>query len=140
MSQGPSTPAASSAASSAPSTTPAPTPRPGGGSPTDPSGDPLAYLEQVKAQVQAYIADGTISDPSAGQDIQTSIGDLENSVMAAQQNGFTGKKLRDVKSKCDRVRQRIGDAADNGRLDQSAADQLDGEIQQLYDALSRRGG
>jgi serine/threonine-protein kinase len=115
------------------------TPAPPAGTPTDPGGDPIAYLEAMRSQISGYIA-GNNLNPAAGQDIQNAVSDLEHSVQAAQQNGFNSKKLRDVKSKSDKLKQRIADAADQQEIDPGAADTLTGETDQLYAAVSVKQG
>jgi serine/threonine protein kinase len=145
------TPPAASSSSPAAITTPAtPTPTPSDSpspsadaTPDNPAGDPIGYLESMRAQIDGFIAQGQDTiDPNTGRDLQNSLADLENAVTSAQNNGSGNgnSQWHTVKHKIDDLTQKISGDADNGTISQDAADQLTGELQSLSDALPNNGG
>ncbi|MBS2966164.1 serine/threonine protein kinase [Actinocrinis puniceicyclus] len=102
----------------------------------DPAADPVGYVERVRGQIDAMIAQGQDTiDPNTGRDLQNSLSDLENAITAAQRNGGS-RQLREVRQKISAIQQKIADDLDNGQISQDAADQLTGELQDLSDAVS----
>ncbi|NUR26464.1 MAG: serine/threonine protein kinase, partial [Catenulispora sp.] len=123
---------------SAPSTPAAAgTPAAGGGSPTaDPGDDPLGYLEAMRGQIDGFLAQGhgTI-DTNTARDLQNSLTDLEKTAQQAQQAGFKGRKLHDLRDKADDVVSKISDAQDDGKIDDAAARALTHELQAFTDSV-----
>lgn len=106
----------------------------------DPATDPIGFLEAMRSQIDGFIAQGADTlDPNAGRDLQNSIGDLENAITAARDNG-DNKQQRQIRQKINDLMQRISDDQDNGLISQDAADQLTGELQDLADALPNNAG
>jgi hypothetical protein len=90
----------------------------------------------MKGQITGFIAQGQDTmDPSWGQDFQNTLTSIEASVQAAQQNGFSNRKIREIQSKIDSASHTVGDAVDGGQVNQNAGDTLSGELQQLRDAI-----
>ncbi len=103
----------------------------------DPAADPIGYLEAMKGQIDGFIAQGQDTiDPNAGRDLQNSLSDLENAITAAQNNGGGNRQRRAVQQKIAAVQQKINDDLDNGQIAQDPADQLNGELQNLSDAVA----
>lgn len=136
---GSSTPAASPSTDS-PSPSPTDSATATAAMPPDPAADPIGYLEAMRSQIDGFIAQGQDTiDPNAGRDLQNSISDLENALVAARNNGGN-RQLRTVQQKINGLEQRINGDLDNGLISQDAAGQLTGELQNLADALKNNGG
>jgi hypothetical protein len=132
--------AQSGAAGAGAATTASPSAASGSPSPSadlgDPAGDPIGYLEAMRAQIDGLIAQGQDTmDANTGRDLQNSLADLQNAITAAEHDGG-GKKQRAVRDKIGDIEQKIADDLDRGKLSQDAADQLTGELRDLSDALS----
>jgi serine/threonine-protein kinase len=128
--------ASTGATATASASTPSPSPSATVPTPGDPAADPVAYLEAMRGQIDGLIAQGPdVIDPNTGQDLQNSLGDLENAITAARADHGT-HRVRPILDKIDSVAQKISDDADNGQIDQNAADLLTGELRGLADALS----
>jgi serine/threonine protein kinase len=137
----PTTSSSTAAGSPTPPTSPSPSPS-SSSSPTlgDPAGDPIGYLEAMRAQIDGFIQQGQDTiDPNTGRDLQNSLADLEQSITDAQSHGG-GSKWRGVRQKISDVTQKISDDTDNGMISQDAANQLTSELQALSDALPGQGG
>jgi hypothetical protein len=86
--------------------------------------DPIGYLEGLRAQIQALVAQGpAMIDPNAAGDLQNLVLDLENSVVAYQQNGGAAH-VQEIRNKIAGFDARLAQLVGQGRLAQSAADQL----------------
>ena len=121
---------------SAPATGPASTLAPT----ADPGKDPVAFLEGVRGQIDAYIAQGAATlDPNAGRDLQNSITDLESAVQLAQQHNMKGHYLHDAQNKADQVVSKVNDDQTQGLITDSVASVLSGELQNFSDALGNNG-
>lgn len=120
-----STPAAGTSASAV-ATSPAASPV--GGLPI---ADPIAFLETLRAKIQALVAQGRATiDPNAAGDLENLVLDLENSVIAYQQNGGAAH-LTEIKNKIVAFDARLAQLVADGRISMSAAVQLAAYLQQL---------
>lgn len=105
-----------------------------------PAGNPGGYLRALSSQIQALAAQGpgTLS-ANAAQSLQNSIGNLENAVSSAQQNGGR-KQWRTVSNLIGSVERQISNDASAGQISSSAANLLSGELQRLAGSLPGNGG
>jgi len=86
--------------------------------------DPIGYLEGLRAQIQALVAQGPATiDPVAAGDLQNLVLDLENSVVSYQQNGGAAH-VQEIRDKVSGFDARLALLVGQGRLSQPAADQL----------------
>lgn len=105
----------------------------------NPAGNPIGYLQALAGQVQALISQGPSTlQPNAGQDLRNSLGDLQNAVASAQQNGGR-KQWRTVTGAIAAVQQRIAGDATAGQISAPAANLLTGELQRLAGSLPVNG-
>ncbi len=131
----PSTSAAASAASPSRSATTTGIP-----SLPNPAGNLIGYVQALSGQVQALIAQGPETlRASAGQDLISSLGDLQHAIAAAQDNG--GKRQwRTVDNTISDIERQISGDASAGRISASAANLLNGELRRLFASLPGNGG
>ena len=86
--------------------------------------DPIGYLEGLRTQIQALVAQGPATiDPVAAGDLQNLVLDLENSVVSYQQNGGAAH-VQEIRQKVAGFDERLSLLVGQGRLSQAAADQL----------------
>jgi serine/threonine protein kinase, bacterial len=96
-----------------------------------PIADPIGFLQGLRAQIQALVAQGRSTiDPAAAGDLQNLVIDLENSVTSYQRNGGTAH-LQEIKNKIAAFDTRLATLVNQGRISQSAANQLAAYLQQL---------
>lgn len=134
VSAGPVPPPAAAASKSAPAT-------PTGGlqAPTisaAAAGDPIRYLEAVRAQIRTFVADGPATlDPTTGGDLQNSIVDIENSVISAKRNGGAAH-IREIRAKIAQFDGRLDQLVGRERISPTAANQLTAEVQRLSNTVT----
>ena len=93
--------------------------------------DPIGFLETLRTQIQALAAQGRATiDPAAAGDLQNLVLDLENSVTSYQRNGGAAH-LQEIKNKIAAFDTRLTTLVGQGRISQSAANQLATYLQQL---------
>jgi serine/threonine-protein kinase len=96
-----------------------------------PIADPIAFLETLRAKIQALVAQGRATiDPNAAGDLENLVLDLENSVIAYQQNGGAAH-LTEIKNKITAFDARLASLVADGRISPGAALQLATYLQQL---------
>jgi hypothetical protein len=96
--------------------------------------DPIGYLEGLRTRIQSLAALGPATlDPVAAGDLQNLVLDLENSVVAYQQNGGAAH-LQEIKDKIAAFDARLALLVSQGRISQGAADELSAYLQQLSPA------
>jgi serine/threonine-protein kinase len=95
------------------------------------AGDPIKYLEAVRAQIRTFVAAGPATlDPTTGGDLQNSIVDIENSVVSAQRNGGAAH-LQEIRNKIAKINGRLSQLVGKERISAVAANQLTAEFQRL---------
>lgn len=101
----------------------------------DPAADPVGYVQGLRNQVQALIAQGPATlQPGAGQTLRNSLAGLQNLVAAARQHPGS-KQWRDVANRITAIQQQVSNAASAGQISASAANTLVSELQSLADGL-----
>jgi eukaryotic-like serine/threonine-protein kinase len=101
----------------------------------DPAADPVGYVQGLRNQVQALIAQGPATlQPGAGQNLLNSLAGLQNLVAAARQHPGS-KQWRDVANRVTAIQQQVSNAASAGQISASAANTLVSELQSLADSL-----
>jgi len=99
-----------------------------------PVADPIAFLETLRAKIEALVARGRATiDPNAAGDLENLVLDLENSVIAYQQNGGAAH-LAEIKNKIVAFDARLALLVADGRISPAAAVQLATYLQQLSPA------
>lgn len=103
---------------------------------TTSTGDPIRYLDSVRAQITGLVAEGPAAlDATSGGDLQNSIVDIENSVISAQRNGGAAH-LQEIRDKVSRLDGRIDGLAAQGRISAAAASGLKAELTQLANSVT----
>ncbi|MGH6657046.1 MAG: protein kinase domain-containing protein [Actinocrinis sp.] len=103
------------------------------------TGNPVAYLRAMSVQIRALMAQGSSTlQQRAGNDLLNAVGNLENTIASAQQNGGR-KQWRGVSNSISGLEQQISDDASAGRISSSAARLLTGELRQLAAGLPTNG-
>jgi tRNA A-37 threonylcarbamoyl transferase component Bud32 len=104
-----------------------------------PGGDLLGYLRALSDQIQTLVAQGpdTLS-ASAGQNLRSSVADLQSAVSSAQQSGGR-KQWRTVSNMISGIQRQISDDASTGQMSSAAANLLSGELQRLAGSLPVNG-
>ncbi len=135
-----STPAAAGQSSNSPAPSPSSSVSMGIGVPPGSASGLLAYVEDMRAQIDGFIAQGQETiDPNTGRDLQNSLADLENALAAA--SAAKGKhQLRDVQGKIRGLQDKVSGDVDEGKLSQGAATQLTAELQNVSDAVAALSG
>jgi serine/threonine protein kinase len=96
-----------------------------------PIADPIGFLETLRAQIQALVAQGRATiDPAAAGDLQNLVLDLENSVTSYQRNGGAAH-LQEIKNKIAAFDARLATLVNQGRISKTAANRLAAYLQQL---------
>ena len=96
-----------------------------------PAGDPIRYLDSVRAQITGFVAEGRGSlDATTGGDLQNSIVDIENSVVSAQRNGGPAH-LQEIRNKISSLDGRLDALVAEGRVSAAAANALKAELSRL---------
>ena len=98
---------------------------------TSPAGDPIRYLDSVRAQITGFVAEGQGAlDATTGGDLQNSIIDIENSVVSAQRNGGPAH-LQEIRNKISVLDGRLDTLVAEGRVSAAAANELKAELSRL---------
>jgi serine/threonine-protein kinase len=101
-----------------------------------PAGDPLRYLDSVRAQITGLVALGPATiDPVTGGDLQNSIADIENSVISAQRNGGPAH-LQEIRAKISELDGRLDGLVAAGRISAAAANELKAELGRLANTVT----
>jgi len=107
-----------------------------GGPSSNAGADPIAYLEQVRAQIGAFVAEGPATlDPVTAGDLQNSIIDIENSVVSAKRNGGAAH-LREIRNKISQFDGRLHGLVGKARISAAAAGELTNEVQQVSETVT----
>ena len=103
---------------------------------TSPAGDPIRYLDSVRAQITGFVAEGPAAlDATTGGDLQNSIVDIENSVISAQRNGGQAH-LQEIRNKISQLDGRLDALVAQGRVSAAAAAELKAELSRLANTVT----
>jgi hypothetical protein len=103
---------------------------------TSPAGDPIRYLDSVRAQITGLVAEGPAAlDATTGGDLQNSIIDIENSVISAQRNGGQAH-LQEIRNKVSQLDDRLDALVAKGRVSAAAANELKAELSRLASTVT----
>jgi len=103
---------------------------------TSPAGDPIRYLDSVRAQITGFVAQGPAAlDATTGGDLQNSIVDIENSVISAQRNGGQAH-LQEIRNKIAQLDGRLDALVARGRVSAAAANELKAELSRLANTVT----